>query len=65
MLVMSRPYLTISPRSPERMALMTVLGGFVVRTLTLFCFAQAVLGGLTRRAAWLREVGGAFSLSSG
>jgi hypothetical protein len=47
------------------MALMTVLGGFVVRTLTLFCFAQAVLGGLTRRAAWLREVGGAFSLSSG
>ena len=45
-------------------ALMTVLTGFVVRTLTLCCFAQAVLGGLTRRAAWLREAGGAFSLSS-
>jgi hypothetical protein len=46
-------------------ALMTVLGGFVVRTLTLLCFARAALGGLTRRAAWLREAGGAFSLSSG
>jgi hypothetical protein len=46
-------------------ALITVLSGFVVRTLTLFCFAQAVLGGLTRRAAWLREASGAFSLSSG
>ena len=46
-------------------ALMTVLGRFVVRTLTLFCFAQAVLGGLTRRAAWLREASGAFALSSG
>lgn len=44
---------------------MTVLGRFVVRTLTLFCFAQAVLGGLTRRAAWLCEASGAFSLSSG
>jgi len=44
---------------------MTVLGGFVVRTLTLFRFAQAVLGGLTRRAAWLREASGAFALSSG
>ena len=44
---------------------LTVLTGFVVRTLTLCRFAQAVLGGLTRRAAWLREVGGAFSLSSG
>jgi hypothetical protein len=44
---------------------MTVLGGFVVRTLMLFCFAQAVLGGLTRRAAWLREASGALSLSSG
>jgi hypothetical protein len=46
-------------------ALMTVLGGFIVRTLTLFCFAQAVLGGLTRRAAWLREASGAFALTSG
>ena len=46
-------------------ALMTVLGGFVVRTFTLFCFAQAVLSGLTRRAAWLCEASGAFSLSSG
>lgn len=45
--------------------LSTVLGGFVVRTLSLFCFATTVLGGLTRRAAWLREVGGALSLSSG
>jgi hypothetical protein len=39
--------------------------GFVVRTLTLFCFATAVLKGLTRRAAWLREARGALSLSSG
>jgi hypothetical protein len=46
-------------------ALMSVLWGFVVRTLTLFRFAQAVLAGLTRRAAWLREAGGAFALSSG
>lgn len=46
-------------------ALTTVLGGFVVRTLTLLCFAQAVLSGLTRRAAWLGEAGGAFSISSG
>ena len=46
-------------------ALTTILAGFVVRTLTLLCFAQAVLGGLTRRAAWLRDVGGVFSLSSG
>jgi len=46
-------------------AMMSVLLGFVVRTLTLFRFAQAVLGGLTRRAAWLREASGAFSLSSG
>jgi hypothetical protein len=45
--------------------LSTVLAGFVVRTLTLFCFARAVLSGLTRRAAWLREAGGAPSLSSG
>ena len=46
-------------------ALTDVLCGFVVRTLTLFCFAQAVLAGLTRRAAWLREASGAFSLTSG
>lgn len=46
-------------------ALTTVLAGFVVRTLTLLSFAQAVLAGLTRRAAWLRETRGAFSLSSG
>ena len=45
--------------------LMTVLRGFVVRTLTRLCFAQALLGGVTRRAAWLREAGGAFALSSG
>jgi len=45
--------------------LSTVLSCFVVRTLTLFCFATAVLGGLTRRAAWLREAQGALSLSSG
>ena len=47
------------------MLLSMVLSGFVVRTLTLFCFATAVLGGLTRRAAWLREAQGALSLSSG
>jgi transposase-like protein len=46
-------------------ALTTVLAGFVVRTLTLLGFAQAVLAGLTRRAAWLRAARGAFSLSSG
>jgi hypothetical protein len=46
-------------------ALMSVLLGFVVRTFTLFRFAQAVLGGLTRRAAWLCEASGAFALSSG
>lgn len=45
--------------------LSTVLRGFVVRTLTFFCFATAVLSGLTRRAAWLREARGALSLSSG
>jgi hypothetical protein len=45
--------------------LSTVMSGFVVRTLTLFCFATAVLGGLTRRAAWLSETVGALSLSSG
>ncbi len=42
----------------------TVLSGFVVRTLTLWCFFQAVLSGLTRRAAWLREARDALSLSS-
>jgi hypothetical protein len=45
--------------------LSTVLGGFVIRTLTLFRFASAVLSGLTRRAAWLGVAGGALSLSSG
>jgi hypothetical protein len=45
--------------------LSTVIAGFVVRTLTLFRFASAVLGGLTRRAAWLCAAGGALSLSSG
>jgi hypothetical protein len=39
-----------------------VLSGFLVRTLTLFCFVTAVLGGLTRRAAWLREAQGVLSL---
>jgi hypothetical protein len=43
----------------------SVLAGFMVRTLKLFCFAKAVLGGLTRRTAWLSETGGALSLSSG
>jgi hypothetical protein len=46
-------------------ALMTTMLGFVVRTLTLLCFARAVLGGLTRRAAWLAETGSTMSLSSG
>lgn len=45
--------------------LATVIAGFIVRTLTLFRFASAVLGGLTRRAAWLGAAGGALSLSSG
>jgi hypothetical protein len=40
-----------------------VIAGFVVRTLTVWCFAGAVLAGLTRRAAWLRQ--GVLSLSSG
>ncbi len=44
--------------------LMTVLRGFMVRTLTVLGFAVAVLGGQTRRAAWLRE-GGPFTVSSG
>lgn len=45
--------------------LATVLAGFLVRTFTLFRFAHAVLGGLTRRAAWIAETCGAFALSSG
>jgi hypothetical protein len=45
--------------------LSTVLCGFLVRTLTLFRFASGVLGGLTRRSAWLGAAGGALSLSSG
>ena len=45
--------------------LANLLARFVVRTLTLLSFVQAVLGGLTRRAAWLAEAGSAFSLSSG
>jgi hypothetical protein len=32
---------------------------------TLWCFVQAVLGGLTLRAAWLVEAAGTLSLSSG
>lgn len=44
--------------------LLTIVRGFVVGTLTLWCFTQAVLAGLTRRAAWLREASGALSLSS-
>lgn len=42
----------------------TVVSGFVVRTLTLWRFVQAVLGGLTRRGGWLREARGALSLSN-
>ena len=45
--------------------LQTVLTGFVVRTLTLYCFVQAVQSGLTRRAGWRRAAQGALSLSSG
>lgn len=45
--------------------LSTVLAGFVVRTATLFRFASAVLGGLTRRSAWLSTVAGALSMTSG
>lgn len=41
-----------------------VFAGFVVRTLTLWRFAQAVLSGLTRRAAWLRAAQSTLSLSS-
>lgn len=42
----------------------SVLCCFVVGTLTLWCFVQAVLSGLTRRAAWLREARDVLSLSS-
>jgi hypothetical protein len=45
--------------------LAAVLCGFLVRTLTLWRFASAVVGGLTRRAAWLLAAGSALSLSSG
>jgi hypothetical protein len=45
--------------------LQTVVSGFVVSTVTLWCFVQAVLGGLTLRAAWLVEAAGTLSLSSG
>jgi hypothetical protein len=48
--------------------LSTVLAGFVVRTLTLWLYASAVVSGLTRRAAWLRATGATGakpSLSSG
>jgi hypothetical protein len=44
--------------------LSTVLYGFVVRTLTLFRFANAVLSGLTRRAAWLATLQPVLSRSS-
>jgi hypothetical protein len=46
-------------------ALSTVLAGFVIRTITLFSFVTAVLGGKSRRAAWLDTAGSAFSLSTG
>jgi hypothetical protein len=45
--------------------LATVLSGFVVRTLTLYQLARAVLSGLTRRAAWLSAAAGMLSLSTG
>ncbi|MFO0570253.1 MAG: hypothetical protein U0263_31720 [Polyangiaceae bacterium] len=45
--------------------LSTVVPGFVVRTLTLWCFAKAVLSGLSRRSAWLCEAGASLALSSG
>lgn len=46
------------------MLLSTVLSGFVVRTLTLFRFAGAVLHGFTRRAAWLSTLSPVLSRSS-
>ena len=45
--------------------LATVLCGFLVRTLTLWNFASAVVRGLSRRAAWLLAAGGGLSLTSG
>jgi hypothetical protein len=42
-----------------------VLSDFMVRTLTLFRFASAVLSGVTRRSAWLCAAPGVLSLSSG
>ena len=45
--------------------LATVLCGFLVRTLTLWNFASAVVRGLSRRAAWLLAAGSALSLTSG
>lgn len=45
--------------------LAAVLTGFVLGTLALWHFVRAVLGGLTRRAAWLREGGSAATQSSG
>ncbi len=48
--------------------LSAVLAGFVVRTLTLWLFASAVVCGATRRGAWLgatRASGAQLSLSSG
>jgi hypothetical protein len=45
--------------------LATMLCGFLVRTLTLWNFARAVVGGLSRRAAWLLAAGSALSLTSG
>jgi len=43
----------------------TAIACFVVRTLTLFRFARAVVSGVTRRAAWVAETAGVLSLSSG
>lgn len=42
-----------------------MITGSVVGTLTLWCFLQAVLSGLTRRAAWLGVAAGVLSVSSG
>lgn len=46
-------------------AIATMLCSLVLRTLTLWLFARAVVSGLTRRAAWLLAAQGTFSLSSG
>lgn len=48
---------------PVRLA--SVLAGFVIRTLTLFCFVEKVLSGMTRKAAWQATTRGALSLTSG